>query len=590
LRSWSNLKKAFVTNVWDFREKAGSLREFTPPPFYRPMFTVLFTVEYQVFGLQPQGWHLVNLLLHILCSFFVYQILYQLSKNHRVAVIASLLFAVYSVHVESVSWISGVTDPLYCLFLLPAFYLYLKFRETNRRLLWFISLGLYSLATFSKETALCLVGLIFLYEFVATDEEGEQAEREVKVGWVIKTKTAILAAFPYLCVALFYLLCRYLALGALTWKYPRIYQGPAIHTLWTLPWVVCSYLLHLFFPIDLTIAYNTSFVTSPFALRFLIPALFLILAVAALTYYRRQINKQVWYALILLFVPLLLALNLKQLPAESLIVDRYLYLSVAGWTYLIALGLSRLAVYESPVNGNAKSFFNKFQPVGLSSALVIILALFLTVATAKENRSWSDIHALWNNAAKIRPDYWAVRYENGVYYLQEERFPEAMDCLIKAAELEPERPIIHNALAQAYAGLGETESAGDHFRKAVTLNPDFYEAWNNLGILYFNQGDYATAEPYLKRAVDLKPDAAEFLLNLGSCHSRLGRYAEAIPELERGTQLRPQDAESLYELGFSYEMVGKKTEALATLHKAMSFRDSLELSQKIVAVINRLEK
>ncbi len=589
IRSWSNLGKAFTASVWDFREKAGSLRVFTPPPFYRPMFTVLFTTEFQLFGLWSQGWHLVNLLLHILCSFFIFKIIFHLSKSQRLAVIAALLFAVYSVHVESVSWISGVTDPLYCVFLLPAFYLYLKFRETQRKSLWWFSLGLFSLATFSKETSLCLVGLIFLYEFLNAKNEEKPEGKSLKTPWLAKCLHATLATLPYFGVAIFYLLCRYLALGALTWKYPRTYQGPAIHTLWTLPWVVCSYIWHLIFPIDLTIAYNTSFVASPASPRFLIPAVVLLFAASLLIYYRRYISNQVWYGLIFLFVPLLLALNLKQLPAESLIVDRYLYLSVAGWTYLIALGITQLAVYENQAFSKAKNLFKKFQPVGLSSALVVILTLFLTAATAKENRAWSDIHALWDNAAHIRPDYWAVRYENGIYYLQEDRFAEAKACLSKAAELEPDRPIIHNALAQAHASLGETALASLQFQKAIELNPEFYEAWNNLGIMYFNLGDYATAEPYIKQAVALKPDAAEFLLNLGSCHVRLGRYAEAIPELERGTQYRPQDAESLYELAVAYEKTGKKNEAVVTLQRAFPYRNSEELSQKILESLNRLK-
>src|ERR1044071_146230 len=78
IRSWENLGRAFTTHVWAFRERPEALRVPIPPPYYRPLFTMLFTVEYKLFGLRPQGWHLVSLLLHILCSVGVYAVLQRL--------------------------------------------------------------------------------------------------------------------------------------------------------------------------------------------------------------------------------------------------------------------------------------------------------------------------------------------------------------------------------------------------------------------------------------------------------------------------------------------------------------------------------
>src|SRR5262249_7936568 len=66
--SWSNLGSAFATHVWAFRERPETLRLPPAPPYYRPLFTVMLTVEYHLFGLWPQGWHIVSLLLYILCA------------------------------------------------------------------------------------------------------------------------------------------------------------------------------------------------------------------------------------------------------------------------------------------------------------------------------------------------------------------------------------------------------------------------------------------------------------------------------------------------------------------------------------------
>src|SRR5687768_16059713 len=63
LHSWQNLINAFTTDVWAFERGTGSSN--IPPPYYRPFFTIYLTVGYQLFGLWQQGWHLMNLAVHV---------------------------------------------------------------------------------------------------------------------------------------------------------------------------------------------------------------------------------------------------------------------------------------------------------------------------------------------------------------------------------------------------------------------------------------------------------------------------------------------------------------------------------------------
>src|SRR5258707_6040333 len=108
IRSWDNLAKAFTTHVWAFRERdgsrAGSLDVPPPLPYYRPIFTVMLTIEYHLFGLWPQGWHLVSLMLHIMCAVGVFYVILLVSGRNLVALPASGLFAVHPVHAASVAW------------------------------------------------------------------------------------------------------------------------------------------------------------------------------------------------------------------------------------------------------------------------------------------------------------------------------------------------------------------------------------------------------------------------------------------------------------------------------------------------------
>ncbi|MCI0490176.1 MAG: hypothetical protein L0229_26585, partial [Blastocatellia bacterium] len=313
VRSWDNLARAFTTHVWAFRERADVLRVPVPPPYYRPIFTVMLTLEYKLFGLWPQGWHLVSLLLHILCSIGVYYVLLMLSGRNLVAAVSALLFAVWPVHAESVSWISGMTDPLFGVFFLASFYYYLKFRadrKSPRSRLGYrhfvLSLAAFALAAFSKETALSLVAVIFAYEFIEAIYN-RSGDKRTSVGSIsAHFMNAIKRALPFAGVAVLYLIPRYLVLGGLTWKNPQAHNGPLVDTFLTLPLVVMSYLAHLAWPVNLSIAYMTHFVTSAASLEFLLPAFALVLISGALIVYRKKIGREAWHALALMFIPLIL--------------------------------------------------------------------------------------------------------------------------------------------------------------------------------------------------------------------------------------------------------------------------------------------
>jgi tetratricopeptide (TPR) repeat protein len=608
IRSWDNLGRAFTTHVWAFRERPEALRVPIPPPYYRPLFTVLFTIEYKLFGLQPQGWHLVSVLLHILCSIGVYYVLRLLAGRQAVAVLGALFFAVYSIHVESVSWISGVTDPLFGVFFLASFYSYLRYKAEKQRPLLLWSLVWFGLSTLSKETALSLVLLIFCAEWIATGKEPEPsfAANKTAYGFGTRMREAVLQTLPYVGVAVLYLIPRYLVIGGIGWDNPHTYHGPFFNVLLTIPFIVCSYVLHLLWPVNLSIAYFTSIETNVTSARVLLPTLALVIAASAVLFYRRKIGKEVWYALALLWIPLLPVLDLRKLSVEYLLFDRYLYLSVIGWVFLLALGLEKLARREEQRLENASATGTALQRLGLSSALAIGLIILLTAATAKENRSWADAHSLWVQAARVRPNFWVTHYNAGLALYDDthqrearkaiskeeaqRRYAEARDALVKAAQLAPDEPTIFNALGQAYVGMGETSRAIENFKHSFAIDPEMFEAINNLGTIYFDSGDYKAAEQFFKSALALRPQATDFHYNLGLCYSRQGRFAEALPEMEKALQYAPNDLGILYELGLVYEKLGRKEEAVKVLQRGLSISKTQALSEKFSESLNRLTR
>jgi protein O-mannosyl-transferase len=585
IRSWSNLHRAFNTHVWAFRERPETLRIPVPPPYYRPIFTVLLTLEYQAFGLWPQGWHLVSVLLHILCAIGLYYVLLLVSGRNAVAAIAAAIFAVFPAHAESVSWISGVTDPLFAVFYLASFFFYLKHRLSRSRTHLAASLFLFVLAAFSKETALSLVALVFVYELIEPGDPRPTSRQDL---WA-RSRGAILRALPYGACVVAYLVPRYLVLGALTWKNPQAYQGPGIHVLWTLPSVIGSYFVHLLWPVNLSVAYDTEFVKSPLSPHFYLYAVVLTVIVVSLIAYRARVGKLVWLAIAFILIPLLPVLNLGQLSDQYLISDRYLYLPVAGWSVLIALGFNSLARrFGAEATGSKNVGSTGRRGVLISGALVLLLASMVAVC-ARENRNWADEYALWSNAARIRPQFWAAPYNVGVALIDSKKFDEARPWLERAAKLAPDEPNIFDALGRCYDAADDTENAVANFEHAIALDSTMFESLNNLGTVYFKMKDYRSAEKQFTAALNLKPQAAAPRFNLALCLERQSRFAEAARQFELVIGVVPEDAEAHYQLGLMYEKTGRRADAIRTLEWGLSLTKSRELSEKIASTLNRIQ-
>ena len=94
--------------------------------FYRPLQMVTYALDYSVWKLDPKGYHITNIALHMLASLGVYWIISILFKDERLSLFTAALFTIHPVHVGAVSSIAGRADPLVAIFLLASLALYIK--------------------------------------------------------------------------------------------------------------------------------------------------------------------------------------------------------------------------------------------------------------------------------------------------------------------------------------------------------------------------------------------------------------------------------------------------------------------------------
>lgn len=135
---------------------------------YQPITMLSYMVEYKLWGLNPFGYHLMNLLFHLLGTLFVFLIIKKLSGNDLIAFITSLLFGIHPLHVESVAWIAERKDVLYGFYFLWALYLYILHTKQEKQFskYFLFSLILFVLALLSKAQAVVLPVGFFAVDFL----------------------------------------------------------------------------------------------------------------------------------------------------------------------------------------------------------------------------------------------------------------------------------------------------------------------------------------------------------------------------------------------------------------------------------------
>jgi len=285
--------------------------------FYRPLTSLSYWIDYQIWGMNPAGFHLTNILVHTANSLLVLAIFLELGAGLAPAFFSALLFSVFPVHFESVCWISGRTDLLAFFFAALSVYCFLKYRKSRRQLSLVLSGVLFLGSILAKESAVVLPVLLALILF-----------RDGKKGRAILS-----SCVPHIIAVLVWGLLRALAVGLGI-------SGGAGRSLGDALAAVGFYSSRLLFPFNLNLTIDAfSVFRNPGWQVF--GGVIVILAVIFVFYLgtRRPVSLAA-FALIVFLVLLAPAVMVAFSPsAVSLLAWRFLYIPsailVAGLSYLL---------------------------------------------------------------------------------------------------------------------------------------------------------------------------------------------------------------------------------------------------------------
>ena len=491
VHSWRFIPQYFTSDVWPHTNSlvGGS--------YYRPIFQMWLLLNYKIGGLNPVWWHVTSLILHLLVTLSVFALAKMLVNDEVTAGITALLFGLHPVHVEAVTWISGVTEPLLAIFFVASFLCYLQSKR-RRSLIWpVLSLVLYAFSLWSKETALMLPGIIFLYRWIqpnaAADSEPHTSLHRVKNG--------LRDALPYIGLTVVYLGIRYLALKGFMRPLTPL---PITTLIYSWPSILVFYVRLLVWPFGLSVFYDTPYVKSPQVQNFIFP----LLVLAALSlgfYFLAKRNRMIAFLSFWMLLPILPVLNFSVFTEGELAHDRYLYLPSIGFCMLLAMAVRKLK--------KGSSIFLRL-PLSQVAAVLLLAGVFAGV-TARQNKFWSSDFSL----------------------------------SARGVEIAPGNTMAANNLATEMAVRGDYDHAIPLFRQVIERRPNYWLPNFNLGYVYYRLGDLREAEHYLRNAIKISPaDGAQHRF-LGFTLLEMGRKVEAEESLRRAIALQPNAPEQHYALG-----------------------------------------
>ena len=459
IRNLSNIPKIFKNDLG-----SGSGERYG---YYRPMQVFTYLIDYSLWELNVVGYHLTNIILHILVTLGIWWFVILVFKDRFLSLLTSLLFITHPIHTQAVSYISGRADSLALLFMLLCLIFYIKNLDSGKTKFYILMILSYILAILSRENSLVLPFLLILYHYTF--------KKKIKL-------TTFLVIFS---LTFSYIILRFVILKILFSHYTASTMFQRIPGFLV---AITSYTKLLLLPSGLHMEYGDKIfrITNPKALLgFLILFSSLVYALK-----KRRANPLVLFSVFWFLIALSPVYNLY--PVSAYMAEHWLYVPSIG----VFLIMANLFTYFYRVKGLKK----------ISMLCLICILTFYSYSTIRQNDYWKDAVPFYERALKYSPQNDKIHNNLGLVYRQKGNIGKAEALYKKAIELNPRNVNAYNNLANLYQAIGNDEEAIDLYKKAIEINSNYAMAYYNLGLVYYNMGNKEEAKESYKKAIEINRD------------------------------------------------------------------------------------
>jgi Flp pilus assembly protein TadD len=532
---------------------------------YCPVKIMSHTLDYQLFELNPAGYHMMSLLYHLINILLLFTLIRVMLKSVPAALLVALVYALHPTAVETVSWTTGRGDLLYALFAFPALIYYVKYlTQGGKRKYFLLTFLFFVLSGLSKPTAMTLPVTLFVFDWYYKRK--------------IFSKQVILEKVPFLAISI--------VLGVLSialrgsgapeisgfLEFFKSYRGYLFIT-----YPLAFYLVKFLFPLPLSFIYPH--VSYYFYNHLMLPPMvwlspFILLAVLIVIIKAKPMRRQLVFGGLFYFTTIFSTLQIIPIVAVSA-HDRYFYVPIFGVLFFVAW----LYIY----------FKQKHNTKALRIYVTAALALSVAFAYISFDRTkiWKSTVTLFEDVMKKQPrfiegfDKMSEHYFIGAQHSQAQdgetpHSTEGYRNAIKWAKVTLKKrdnyPGEYLRLVKCHMALNEHDSAMIYAPYAVKSAgglPQMLEAYSIKGYLDLRAGRYADAVADYDALLQYNPNSVGDLFQRAVAKMSLRQYEPALADFGRVLQLQPDEANAHVNVARIYTDMNRLSLAMEHANKAL---------------------
>jgi tetratricopeptide (TPR) repeat protein len=506
---------------------------------WHPLTWLSHTLDYQLFGLNPLGYHLVSLLFHIISALLLFKILSDTTKTIWTSAFIAAVFALHPVQVEAVAWVAEQKTVLSGLFWLLTIAAYIRYTKQPRMRRYILLLLVFGLCIMTKPTVVTLPFALLLLDYWPLGR--------VKWNRLIIEKIPLFAMSATLCVITFVSQQSGGAVLPLD-KRPLDFRIANMFISYT------RYIGKTIWPSRLAVFYPSLPVN--FMVVICCTLLFILMTVFSIYIIRRRKYIAVgWLWYVGTLVPMI---GLVQVGMQTM-ANRYMYISILGLLIIAAWSVKDFIANRH----RWKIVLAVLAAVVLSSAIIL---------TRMQVRHWHSSITLLEYALKVTESNTGTEYGYGCALFEAGRLNEAVPHLSNAVRMSPTFAKARNNLGKVFLKQGKLNEAVACFNELIRRKQDSAETYYNLAVALSMQKKYDDAVKCLAKVIDLNPKYPGVHKRMGITLLAAGKADEAIKHLEEALRTNPNEAEVYVNLGLAYSKLGKYKPAIQNCTKAVKLK------------------
>ncbi|MGD0036094.1 MAG: tetratricopeptide repeat protein [Bacteroidota bacterium] len=540
---------------------------------HRPLAFFSFALNYHFGKLDVWGYHLVNLLIHIVAGIFVFLLVklildlnnynnYKIVKHKNLFVLlASLFFVVHPLQTQAITYIVQRMASMSAMFCIMSLYFYSWGRVEHVRnskvfkaiLLYLLALATGILGVMTKQNAIIFPFVFLLFEFCFIRSK----ENKIFKNYIIIS----LSTLVVVCVSFLFFNREILT---------SVTYGANINStdyLINQFIVIVKYLLLVILPINQCADYGNITYGFPYIKSFwrfdVIGCFLLLLGLFTLAVYLFKKNKAFSFGIFWFF--LTLSVESSILPIADPMFEHRMYLPMVG----VSISLVSSVFMILP----------KLKTTYIYSCIALLIFV-LGILSHSRNEIWKNELTLWTDATENAPNNARAWYSKGKALEELGKLEEAIKSYDKAVEIQPEYYYAWNNKGNVLDELGKHEEAINSYDIAIGIKPGYYEAWNNKGTTVALLGKREEANKCFDKVIEINPESYEAWYNKGANLVLEGKNEEAIKCYDKVLAMKPYMYEAWNRKGAVLEKLGRYKEAIQCYDKA------LQINPNFISALN----